>query len=416
MMLKKSISFVFFMVILSLFSFANLVFANTLKLGIAQYERGEYSQAQKNLNKALKDNLNNEVAADYLARIFIAQGELEKANEALSPFFDLENLRPETLETVALYYQKNNNWLKGLEVAKKAVEVAPNSPRAHYNYGVLMFDYGLVEEAVLAFKKVMQVNPNYRDLSYYFAKCYHELGDSELEKKYYELSLQNKGVNRGALHGLAKLHQSSGRKQEAVDAYKKILEEYPDDPKANYELALLYEEVEDEKKAIKHLEVAIEDESYIEAYKALGPFIIYDKKKRSLALKVYRRLTELVPAEPDYFRQLGYLLQVTGELLAARESFEKAIMLDATHAIDYYNLGVIAQDLGDSDLAIEQLRKAIDLNAEDGDFFVSLTTVYCGLQRSSEAWNVFYQGERLLDERRRLEVLKFLQRACPIEE
>lgn len=80
------------------------------------------------------------------------------------------------------------------------------------------------------------------------------------------------------------------------------------------------------------------------------------------ALILARRAATEFPRKPDILTALGNVLDLCGDLEAAREAFEVAVAMDPGGVLQHYNLGAVLERLGDEGKAESCYREAIALD------------------------------------------------------
>jgi Flp pilus assembly protein TadD len=87
----------------------------------------------------------------------------------------------------------------------------------------------------------------------------------------------------------------------------------------------------------------------------------------------YRRVTELTPANPSAFNNLGAVLQMNGDFPNATKAFEQSLALEPTRSA-YSNTGTMYYFSGRFTDAVSMFRKAVQLppRAEDHRIFGNL--------------------------------------------
>ncbi len=105
-----------------------------------------------------------------------------------------------------------------------------------------------------------------------------------------------------------------------------------------------------------------------EAQRYLGALAFLDSTKE--ALTAYARSTELDPANPKGWNQLGHLFRRTGDLAGAENAYRQVLVLGESEsdltwkAIAMGNLGIVYQIRGELDQAFDMQEKALALNKE----------------------------------------------------
>ena len=224
---------------------------------------------------------------------------------------DIEQLfqQGNAAETVGNNSQAETIWRKVLDAAvaayQKAIQLNPNDADAYYNLGIALSDQKKLDAAVAAYQKAIQLNPNY-------ALAYYNLGNA--------LSKQKK-------------------LDAAVAAYEKAIQLNP-----NYALA----------------------------YYHLGN-ALSEQKKLDAAVAVLQKVIQLNPNDATGYIILGVLLFQQNKSDAAVATLQKVFKLpedDSTisrrykYTFAYNTLGLVFQEQGKLKEAIQQFDKAEEINPD----------------------------------------------------
>lgn len=114
---------------------------------------------------------------------------------------------------------------------------------------------------------------------------------------------------------------------------------------------------------------------------------LYVTDSLSLAADAYKRGLELDPHNPDYYLKLGQIKislasakkdeQERKQLISdANDLFQKAVDEKINYDPGYYQLSLTQSALGDTDKAIENGTKALQINSQSGDYAISLARLF----------------------------------------
>ncbi len=103
------------------------------------------------------------------------------------------------------------------------------------------------------------------------------------------------------------------------------------------------------------------------------------------AKSLYRKAVEAYPDDAEGYAALGACLYFDHKHDEARQQYLLALKLDDKCLSAYYGLGCVAYEQEHYDDAIKQLRKAIGINANDGDSHRVLGMVFDALGDRSQA-------------------------------
>jgi Flp pilus assembly protein TadD len=163
---------------------------------------------------------------------------------------------------------------------------------------------------------------------------------------------------------LAHLYLVSGRSEQAAALYREAIRIDPDNADG---YAGLGEALEGEQKsadAERAFRQGVEVEpTYWGAQTALGNFL-FRHGRSAAAVPIDRRVTELIPASPLAFNNLGAALEMTADFGGAASAFERSLALEPTRSA-YSNLGTVYYFLGRYAEAAQMFSRATELAAED---------------------------------------------------
>lgn len=135
--------------------------------------------------------------------------------------------------------------------------------------------------------------------------------------------------------------RAEGSSAEAVSAYEKIIQTYPDFAEADFRLGALYFSLGIPSKS---------EEYYLEAIR-----------------KGFKN--------PEIYFHLGYIKESQSKLQEALEWYLQAEEKGVGSAEIYYNIGNVFAQLGNADRAIEYYKRVVSINPKHMDAFTNLSIV-----------------------------------------
>jgi tetratricopeptide (TPR) repeat protein len=113
-------------------------------------------------------------------------------------------------------------------------------------------DPGSYKDAIVAYKKVLDMEPQHAAAHINLGTLYYNLQDYKSAEAYYRKAIEADPRYALAYFDLANVLDETGRLQEAIRTYKTALQLAPTYADAHYNLALAYEKLKDHRKALKH--------------------------------------------------------------------------------------------------------------------------------------------------------------------
>jgi len=307
-------------------------------LGVVHYQRGEYTQAVRQIDAALR--INSKLAAAEATRARALQ-RLQRFDEALASYDRAIVLAPQEAST---FYNRGNalRELKRLDEAvasyDRAIALKPDYAGAFYNRGNVLHALGRFDEAVASYDQAIGLKPDHADALNNRGIALQELKRFEEALRSYDrasaIVADNAGIfsNRGvALYGLKRF-------AEAVASFERAIALKPGSADAFFQRGNALH-------ALRRFEEALA--SYDRAV-ALDPGHAEACNNRAVVLKDLGRIEEALAScdraialKGDYadaFNNRGVALQELRRLEEAATSYAQAIALMPAHKLAFSGL------------------------------------------------------------------------------
>jgi serine/threonine protein kinase/Tfp pilus assembly protein PilF len=191
------------------------------------------------------------------------------------------------------------------------------------------------ERSVDFMEKAVAIDPNFAMAYRSLAQSYGNMGFRPQRKKNMakalelsdRLPVRERYLIEGDFYGI-----SAKTYDKAIEAYKKLLELYPDDYTGNHNIATKYSAIGEKQKAIDH----------------------YEKMRKGYGINLL-----------GYSNLAGNYMDV-GSYAKAQEVLEEAIQMYPDEAIAYANLSRLYQRVGKYELALAEINKAFSLKPAEG--------------------------------------------------
>ena len=245
---------------------------------------------------------------------------------------------------------------------QEALALDPTHAVARFNLGLAYGELGDNEAALAAFDVAVQLDPDDPEIQVERGRARAALGRHDDALEAYDAALDMEPDNAEAMSGMGLAYYSLGLYDTAAEHYRSAAQRVPHDPWPRFNLALCLEgagrhgeadqamgEAWDlgQENAALCLEIAraitahgrdpeaaaaaarracaLDPES-AEAHDALAT-ALYSAGDYDGALTAAREAFRLLPEAAEYVYHLGLIHEARGDLLAARESFEHALVL-----------------------------------------------------------------------------------------
>lgn len=121
--------------------------------------------------------------------------------------------------------------------AGSLIKTHPHRPEPYGNLGNVLFAEGRLEESIAQYKKALEVRPDYAEAHFSLVALQGFSGNQELVVDYLERCIEEKGETSQRLVLLAVSHKECGNLEKAIALSRKVMETYPDDLRAQVNLA-----------------------------------------------------------------------------------------------------------------------------------------------------------------------------------
>ncbi len=299
-------------------------------LGVIHYQRGEYQEAVRQIDTALRINPRAAVAHNNLGN---ALKDFGRAKEALASY-------------------------------ERAIALKADYADAYYNRGNVLRALGRFEKAVASYDRAVALRPDYVDAFNNRGSALKDLERFEEALASFDRALALKSDHAEAWHNRANALNELERYEEALASCERAIALRPDLAEAHNNRA----------NALKHLRRFEEALAGYDRTLALRPDyadainnranVLKELKRFDEALTDYDRAIALKPDHADAFRNRGVVLTELKRYEEALASFDRAIAIKPDHAEAFYSRGSAFLGLRRLDEAAENFSRAIALKPD----------------------------------------------------
>ena len=259
--------------------------------------RGDTIKAEKLYYSVLKAFPKNKKAKQGLSDI---KKSLRTASSGNPP--------QEVIEQLVELYRKGSLQLL-LENAQKLIKIYPQEFFIWNLLGVANAKLGKDVSALQAFKRVIEINPNFADGHNNFGLASQQLGEWEEAITAYKVAIKLNPNYASAYNNLGNVLKKLGNLEEAIQVYKKALSLEP---------------------------------NYGNCYNNLGN-ALKDLGRLDEAITVFNKALDLKGDNAATFNNIGLTQKDQGKLEEARESFNRALSLKSDYARAHRNLSTLVK-------------------------------------------------------------------------
>lgn len=204
-----------------------------------------------------------------------------------------------------------------------------------------------------------------------------------------KLILEQEPNNEEALYKICFWTDFTGRNEEGITLHQQIIEEYPFNELAWFNLAASYQGIKLYEKAIDAYQYAVAiDEKFDYALRNMGDAYIRLRKYKD-AIEVLERVLELARPEDVIYEAIGHCYDKMGNYAQARFNYKKASHLNNSDTQLNYKIACTYMNEGNWSSAIKNLEIALRVHRMQPDYNLSMGQCYLELGKLDDAITYF---------------------------
>lgn len=361
--------------------------ADLLGKGTIQLEIGEYGEAIRLFNKALRLDPNYSAVYNNKGNALGRIGQLDEALECYNKAIEIHPKEPEYYYNKAGLLEEMENYSESKESYLKIIELRSNHINALNGLALCYVREKDFENAYIYLDKLLKIAPNDIEGSINMINVLYELKRNDEADKLYTVTLEkypndesvisskpiyvaiNEGVNsaiqifddyyRTTENGEIIKYKAnflfSRDQQKSIEAYSQYLTDHPQDMQALYYNSVLYAQIEDFANQLKILNRILE--IHENAYQPLFQKVLalYRLKRGKESIQEAQNLLSLYPEQTEI---IDNMLVILRESVSKEEALRVMDKWAVYHPKNRYN---IVYRKGLMYMGYEEYQKAIDL-------------------------------------------------------
>lgn len=268
-----------------------------------------------------KDKIHLAVKAQEAAGAAL-ENKFQLAIQLIEPVLKEEGQLTEGLYVAGVAYAGVGDYDRAIDCLQKVLAITPDHAMAQYNLGTAYFMKNDFQQAEFWLNKVIEASPQYIAAHLKLGQAY--VADKKPEKAaphfqkamaFYEKALNDTSSGKlraGLQASLAEIQYSAGELQKAKENLSKAIEQDPQKPSLHYNLAQVYEGLNDQEAAIKEYgeEIRVNPADF-RAFTNMG-ILYYESKRLDDAARCFQKSVELNPQDPRGYLQLATVYKMMG--------------------------------------------------------------------------------------------------------
>jgi predicted O-linked N-acetylglucosamine transferase (SPINDLY family) len=278
---------------------------------------------------------------------------------------------------------------EAINAFKRAVQQNPDDAEAYFNLALAATAYRDFRAAVKNYEHCLRLNPDHVDAGFNLANTLLQLNNLREAIAAYKNVIRLDPQHAQAFNNLGIAQKKCSRMKEAIQSFHQAIALKKDFAEAYNNLGNAFFKNKQPSRAIHNYEMAVRiNPDYAESYRNLG-LLYLEIDKASLAISAFQRYLQLQPDDAVILNNLGSAYYGRGQFQRAVSCYRKSLQLAPDAARTYYNLANALQETDKAEKALLLYQKALALNPNWPEAYNNLGNVYKRLGLLSEAAAAF---------------------------
>lgn len=187
----------------------------------------------------------------------------------------------------------------------------------------------------------------------------------------------------------ANLQKLIGNADKAIEAFNNILENYPKNPVAAYELSRLYQQKSQFEDALKMAKMAVEEDDTNKWYKIFLAELYSNADDQMAAIQLYEPLIEAEPRNEDYYYKQAFFYVKANDIKNALRVYDQLESKVGLNEEVVRRKHALYMGMGDFKKAAKQLTRLTEAFPTNVDYFSQLATFYEQIDDRQAALEVY---------------------------
>lgn len=346
-------------------------------LALCEVNLENYDDARNILEEVIKYRQDDAICWYYLGCCYDSLEQLIEAKHAYNKVLELRPEYVEVYKSLAICYIKSNEPDKALDLITKGMQYAQEGDYSfYYIAGTACMASQKYEESIEYLQKAIAINSDNVQLYNNLGTAYLTLGEYDKAFEAYKKSSEIEPEDSLAYFNIASILQIQGKHKEACEYFALAHKYEPEDD--NCIIAWAVSEV----KAGQFVQ-AIEHYKYLTAAYPQKTTFKYNLAcclelvgAYEPAISILTQIIMLKPKSVNVLKKLASIYVITGQLVFAKEMYERIIRQGNVSYELYYQLAMLCVKTSDIDRAEEILKKVCKLKPDFAPAHKDLGVIY----------------------------------------
>ena len=232
--------------------------------------------------------------------------------------------------------------------------------------------FGNLPDAANLLTRCTEINPYDAAAHYQLSQIYTIINDRYHALKYARLANRYDHENEWYKLHLANVYLLENNIDSAIVVYRQIVESQPLNADLRYNMAFLYLENNQYRRALRELDRIERIYGFTEEL-AIAQYMVHSKRKKVRATEaVLKRGVKYFPEELRFYGLLAEFYSMIGREKDAQKNYDKLLEVDPENALGYISMIEFFKDYGNDAKALEGMQRMYNMKTIDPDVKVEL--------------------------------------------
>ena len=302
---------------------------------LSYHRKGQFIEAEKYYEEALKLQKNNSIALHYLGVIRHQQGKNIEAEELINRALSITPDDIMAMSNLGVTYSALNKFEEAEKLFSEVLLKQPKNFQVLANRGNAYQSLKQFEKAIADYRRALKLNPRLYEAARNLGQCLQDTGQLNAAKQILEYCIHLAPHFPQAYISMANFYRTTFQLEAAKSQYEKALELAPSVPEIHCDLAITLRDLGELSGAESHFEKATELKPELgRAWRGLAGLKTYTELPEILSMKAALENTEDINAKMHLNFALGKAQEDIGNFKEAFSHFNSANLTQANLA-DY---------------------------------------------------------------------------------
>lgn len=349
--------------------------------GLILKRLGKIGEAERSFKVALELDSKYIDALNNYGNILVERNAIDEAKQIYERAYSIRPSDISVISNLTIAYKRTGELEKGKSLINSFIkEGGTANSQLLCNFGAILIDLGELEDASVALRNAMRLDPNMQQTYLNFANLEVKRENYEKAKYYFEECLSRTPEYAEAHNNLGLLYSTTKEFDLAIAALTNAIKLKPNYYEAINNRGLVYKSKENYEAALEDFSKAILlKPDFVEALNNRGN-LYKDLEKFELALEDFNKALKSNPTFFEAYNNRGVVYLRSRRMEKAADDFNKTLAFRPQFLPALLNLGTYYLDTGAMDEAISQFDRALAVQpcSADGKFNKSLALLTKG--------------------------------------